>query len=64
VALAFTGAGTYSLDNALGLTWCTGYAVGAIALALVAALVAIAGAKSALKSDAKHAVADTALATV
>ena len=64
IALAFTGAGTYSIDNALGLTWGTGYALGAIALALVAALVAIAGAKAALKSDAKNAVADTATAAV
>jgi putative oxidoreductase len=56
VALAFTGAGEYSLDNALGLSWSTGYAVGAVALGLVAALVSILGAKAALKSDAKVAV--------
>jgi putative oxidoreductase len=53
--LAFSGAGQYSLDNALGLTWGTGYALGAIALGLVAALVAVLGAKAALKSDAMNA---------
>jgi putative oxidoreductase len=54
-ALAFTGAGAYSLDNALGLTWGNGWAIGAIALALVAAGVAILSAKANLKADAKTA---------
>jgi putative oxidoreductase len=53
--LAFTGAGAYSIDNALGLTWGNGWAIGAVALGLVAAGLAILGAKSALKSDAKNA---------
>jgi hypothetical protein len=62
-ALAFTGTGPYSLDNALGLTRGNGYAVGAVVLGLVAAVVPILGAKTALKSDAKCAVAETATAT-
>jgi putative oxidoreductase len=63
VALAFTGAGQYSIDNALGLTWGNGYAIGAVALGLVAALVAIAGAKAALKSDIRNAATDAVPAT-
>ena len=51
VAIAFTGAGDYSLDNALGLTWGNGYAVAAVVLGLVAAAVAIVSATIALKSD-------------
>ena len=53
VALAFTGAGDYSVDHALGLTWGTGYAVAATALGLLAALVSVAAAKVALRSDAR-----------
>jgi putative oxidoreductase len=56
-ALAFTGAGAYSLDNALGLSWGNGWAIGAVALGLVAAGVAILGAKAALRSDAKNVTA-------
>jgi len=54
-ALAFTGAGAYSLDNALGLTWGNGWAIGAVALGLVAAGIAILGAKANQKADAKSA---------
>ena len=54
-ALAFTGAGAYSLDNALGLTWGNGWAIGAVVLALVAAGVAILSAKANLRADAKTA---------
>ena len=51
-ALAFTGAGEYSLDNALGLEFGIGYAVAAIALGLVAAGVNILRAKSAQRAVA------------
>jgi putative oxidoreductase len=51
VALAFTGAGDFSVDHTLGLTWGTGYAVAATALGLLAALVSVAAAKIALRSD-------------
>jgi putative oxidoreductase len=52
--LAFTGAGEYSLDNALGLTWGNGYAVAALALGLVAALIAIVGAKTTQRATRVH----------
>jgi putative oxidoreductase len=57
--LAFTGAGDFSLDNALGLTFGTGYAVAAIALGLVAAGVNILRAKSVQRASAS---ADEAVA--
>jgi putative oxidoreductase len=50
VALAFTGAGTFSLDNALGLTFGAGYGVAAVVVGLVAALAAVTRAKLALRS--------------
>ena len=49
-ALAFTGAGDFSIDNALGLTFGTGYAVAAIALGLVAAGVTILRAQAVQRS--------------
>jgi putative oxidoreductase len=58
-ALAFTGAGDFSLDNALGLTFGTGYGVAAIALGLVAAGVNILRAKSVVRASAS---ADEAVA--
>ena len=58
-ALAFTGAGDFSLDNALGLTFGTGYAVAALALGLVAAGVNILRAKSVQRASAS---ADEAVA--
>jgi putative oxidoreductase len=54
VALAFTGAGAYSLDHALGLTFGTGYAVAAVAVGVVAALAAVLRAKLALRSGAEQ----------
>ena len=49
-ALAFTGAGDYSIDNALGLTFGTAYGVAAVVLGLVAAGVNILRAKSVQRS--------------
>lgn len=57
-ALAFTGAGSYSLDHALGLTFGTGYAVAAVALGLVAALAAVVRAKLALRSTSERVLAN------
>ena len=54
-ALAFTGAGSFSLDNALGLTFGTAYAVGAVALGLVAAGVSIRRATSVQRASASAA---------
>jgi putative oxidoreductase len=51
-ALAFTGAGDYSLDNALGLSFGTAYAVGAVVLGLVAAAVNVLRAKSVQRATA------------
>jgi len=56
-ALAFTGAGSISLDNAFGLTFGTGYGIGAVVLGLAAALAAIGRAKLALRSTGDVAVA-------
>lgn len=50
VALAFTGAGSFSLDHALGLTFGTGYGVAAVVVGLVAALAAVTRATLALRS--------------
>ena len=57
-ALAFTGAGSYSLDHALGLTFGTGYAVAAVAVGLAAALAAIGRAKLAVRSTREQALAN------
>jgi putative oxidoreductase len=51
-ALAFTGAGDYSIDNALGLSFGPAYGIGAIALGLVAAAVNILRAKAVQRSTA------------
>jgi len=56
--LGFTGAGDFSLDHALGLSFGTGYGVAAIVLGLVAAAVNILRATSVQRSTA---VADDAL---
>jgi putative oxidoreductase len=50
VALGFTGAGSISLDHALGLTFGSGYGVAAVVVGLVAALAAVTRAKLALRS--------------
>ena len=54
VALAFTGPGAWSLDNAFGLDSLTTipWAVAAVAVGIVSALVVIARARLALKADA------------
>lgn len=49
-ALAFTGAGDFSLDNALGLSFSTAAGIGAVALGLVAAGVNILRAKAAQRA--------------
>jgi putative oxidoreductase len=49
-ALAFTGAGDFSVDNALGLTFSPAYGVAAVVVGLLAAGVSILRAKTVLRS--------------
>ncbi len=49
-ALAFTGAGSFSVDHVLRLTFGSGYGVAAVAVGVVAALAAVLRAKLALRS--------------
>jgi putative oxidoreductase len=58
-ALAFTGAGDFSVDSALGLTFSATYGVAAVVVGLLAAGVSILRAKSVQRSAA---AADTAVA--
>jgi len=51
-ALAFTGAGDYSIDNALGLSFGSAYGVGAAVLGLTAAAVNILRARAAQRATA------------
>jgi putative oxidoreductase len=61
-ALAFTGAGAFSVDGLLGIESISPViAVGSIVVGLVAAAIAIAGAKSALAKDARTATTDASV---
>jgi putative oxidoreductase len=61
-ALAFTGAGDFSVDNALGLTYTSAYGVAAVVLGLMAAGVNILRAKSVLRSASSAVASDDSVA--